>query len=122
MDCVKTKRDIAASGGVSMDVRWKNNKGKSNEYLAAIQLFGTDEKGLLDEIVNVISHSFEINMKQIEMNAYGKTIEARVLLYINGVEMLNGLIRSLANVEYITEVRRILDIHKYFHNHIREDE
>jgi len=120
--CIKTSTDIIASGGVSMDVHWKEPKGKSNDYLAAIQLYGTDEKGLLEEIVNIISQGFGINMKQMEMNTSGKTIEARFLLYVNGIEMLNGLIRTLAKHKHITEARRFLDIHNFFHYDDLEEE
>ncbi len=112
--CPKSSTDIVSFGGVSMDVRWKDPESPVKAYLAGIEIYGADHKGLLEEIAQVISQDFDINMKQMGMNASGKMMDAKFLLYVSGKKMLMRLIKELKKNKYITDIKRISNVGESF--------
>ncbi len=113
--CPKSSTDIVGAGGVAMDVNWKDQESPTKSYLAGIEIYGADHKGLLEEIVQVVSRDFDINMKQMGMNASGKMLDAKFLLYVNGKKMLNRLMKELKKNKYIADIKRISNIRECFY-------
>ena len=114
VNCPDFSSDSGRFGGVAKTLHWKNSHSELKTYLAAIEFYGTDSKGLLQGILKAINTNFAIDMKQIIIRADGKTLKARLLVYTNGTIMLDKLMKIIKKYKGITEVNRITAIRDYF--------
>lgn len=88
-------------------VRAKWRPGEQLSLLTGIALTMVDRKGLLQEITRLISDEMDLNMRAITLEASEGVGRGIIMLYVNNVEMLNGLIKKLKSIDGIEDVHRI---------------
>jgi GTP diphosphokinase / guanosine-3',5'-bis(diphosphate) 3'-diphosphatase len=85
--------------------KWITNK--SIAFLSGIKVKGFDNVGLLQNLTNIISSEYNINIRNIHIDTNAGTFEGTVMLYINDTQHLNNLINKLKKIKGIQKVTRI---------------
>lgn len=88
-----------------IQAKWQPNK--QVELLTGLTITTMDRVGILQEITNLISEEFRINMRAFTFESIDGIGRGMVMLYINSVEKLNTLIERLKSIDGIKDVRRI---------------
>ena len=88
-----------------IQAKWQPNK--QVELLTGLTITTMDRVGILQEITNLISEEFRINMRAFTFESIDGIGRGMVMLYINSVEKLNTLIERLKSIGGIKDVRRI---------------
>jgi len=86
-------------------VEW--NSKKSLAFLGRISLNGIDNVGVVNEITNLISKEFNVNMKYISFESFDGIFKGLIYIYVNNTEDLNDIINNLSKVNGISQVTRI---------------
>jgi (p)ppGpp synthase/HD superfamily hydrolase len=81
-----------------------NNKSRKVKILVR----GYSKKGVLKEIINVVSDKMQLNMAQINLSENNGIFEGEITLFLWDYETLNLLINNIKNVKEIIDVQRIL--------------
>lgn len=89
----------------SVKAVWEVHEEK--EYLTGISFTGTDNKGLLETIVGVISHEEKINMKSLTFDSEDGIFNGQIMLYIQNTNYLDELIKTLFEIQDIRNIKRI---------------
>jgi GTP diphosphokinase / guanosine-3',5'-bis(diphosphate) 3'-diphosphatase len=85
--------------------KWITNK--SIAFLSGIKVKGIDNVGLLQNLTNIISSEYSINIRNIHIDTHAGTFEGTVMLYIYDTQHLNNLINKLKKIKGIQSVSRI---------------
>ncbi|MCG8477385.1 MAG: RelA/SpoT family protein [Cytophagales bacterium] len=85
--------------------RWVSQKDES--FVAGLKIFGTDRKGLVNDITRLISEELNVNMRSMSISSEGGVFEGTIQLYILDSEHLEQLIHALEKVNGILSVIRI---------------
>ncbi len=85
--------------------KWISNK--SIAFLSGIKVKGFDDVGLLQNLTNIISSEYNINIRNIHIDTNAGTFEGTVMLYIYDTQHLNNLINKLKKIKGIQKVTRI---------------
>ena len=64
-------------------------------------------KGILKDIIDIVSSDFELNIKSINIETKRNVFTGVMMLYIENVNTLNNLIENLSKIDNIEQVTRI---------------
>ncbi len=85
--------------------KWITNRAIA--FLSGIRIKGIDEVGLLQNITNIISSEYNVNIRNIHFDTHDGTFEGEVMVYINDNQHLNNLIKKLKKIKGVRKVDRI---------------
>ena len=85
--------------------KWITNK--SIAFLSGIKVKGIDNVGLLQNLTNIISSEYNINIRNIHIDTHAGTFEGTVMLYIYDTQHLNNLLNKLKKIKGVQSVTRI---------------
>jgi GTP pyrophosphokinase len=85
--------------------KWNNDHLIS--FLAGIQIKGTDEMGLVNNITKIISSQLNINMRSISFDTEDGIFSGTIMVYVHDAKHLNHLINNLMKVKGVASVTRI---------------
>lgn len=88
--------------------RWPNRH--LNTYQAALKVTGIDRKGLIYELINVISEQMHFNIRLFHIETSGNVFESTISLYVHDTIDINRLIGELKKIGSITAVNRIMKL------------
>lgn len=108
-DCSQIKELSALPDVDIVHIKWV--KQEKQAFLVRIKLGGFDRLGLLNDIIQILSKEFEINIRTLHFDTTEKYFEGLVDLYILDVEHLNVLMAKIQNVEGVKTVERVEKIH-----------
>lgn len=94
-------------------IKAKWNFGERVGFLAGINISGNDTQGLVNNITNVISDNYGINMRSIHFTTSANFAEGTITLYINDSKSLNKLMRNIKELRGVEKVERIDSIQSY---------
>ncbi len=80
---------------------------ESIAFLSGIKIIGIDDQGILNNITNVISSEYNLNIRSININSDAGTFEGIVMIYIYNTKTLNQLIEKLKKINGVQKVSRI---------------
>lgn len=85
--------------------KWTNSEKIS--FLAGIKITGTDEVGIVNNITNIISSEYNVNMRSISFDTNDGIFEGTVMVYVQDTNHLTELIKKLKKVSGVVKVYRI---------------
>ncbi|MFO7874383.1 MAG: bifunctional (p)ppGpp synthetase/guanosine-3',5'-bis(diphosphate) 3'-pyrophosphohydrolase [Bacteroidales bacterium] len=88
-------------------VKAKWTTSKAIAFLSGLLIKGIDEPGLLQNLTNIISSEYNVNIRNIHFDTNDGTFEGVVMLYIHDTQHLNNLIKKLKQVHGVQKVSRI---------------
>lgn len=84
--------------------RWKSQE--LVERIAAIQISGIDQLGLVNRLTEIISKQHNVNMKSISFESFDGIFEGRMKVLVYDIEHLEQLMRKFEEVEGVQRVER----------------
>ena len=94
-------------------IKAKWNFGERVGFLAGIHITGSDTLGLVNNITNIISDNYGINMRSIHFVSSGNFADGTITLYVNDSNSLNKLMKNIRKLKGVEEVIRIDSIQKH---------
>ncbi|HPT02095.1 MAG TPA: RelA/SpoT family protein [Bacteroidales bacterium] len=91
--------------------RWPNRH--LNTYQAGIKATGIDRKGLIFELIHVISEEMHFNVTLFHIETSGDIFEAVISLFVHDTIDINRLIGEIKKISGITNVSRIMKFEKF---------
>jgi len=104
-DCSKVTEYVDSPDVDIVNIKWV--KQEKQAFLVRIKLSGYDRLGLLNDITQVLSKDFELNIRTLHFDTTEKYFEGLVDLYILDVQHLNNLISKIQDIEGVKLVERV---------------
>ncbi|MFA8300606.1 MAG: bifunctional (p)ppGpp synthetase/guanosine-3',5'-bis(diphosphate) 3'-pyrophosphohydrolase [Hyphomicrobiales bacterium] len=104
INCEQAVRLMSQYGNRMVKTKWKKNE--SVAFLSAIKIQGIDTVGFINNVTNIISLEFKLNIRSFHLESSGGIIDAVVMVYVPDNECLNKLISRLKKVKEIQKVIR----------------
>jgi guanosine-3',5'-bis(diphosphate) 3'-pyrophosphohydrolase len=92
-------------GNRIVKAKWRSQEGVS--ILTGLTISGLDKKGLVKEIIDVVSGQLSLNMRSINFESSEGVFEGIVMVYVQNLNSLNDLISKLKEIKGIDKVNRI---------------
>lgn len=105
INCNNTIEQMSKYGNRIIKARWR--KEQNIAFLSGIRIVGFDKKGILKDIIDIVSSDFELNIKSINIETKRNVFTGVMMLYIENVNTLNNLIENLSKIDNIEQVTRI---------------
>jgi GTP pyrophosphokinase len=88
-------------------IRTKWNDKESIGFMTGIKILGIDKKGFINDIIKIITETFDLNIKSFHLESHGGMIEGSIMLYVYSTENLTNLIRHIKELPDIKKIDRI---------------
>lgn len=103
--CPKAIEQMSKFGNRIIKAKWR--KQQKISFLAGIRIDGFDKKGIIMDIVNVVSSQMDLNIKSFNIETQGNIFTGKIMLYIQNVKSLTTLIEQLKAIDNVERVIRI---------------
>ena len=87
-------------------VKAKWTSQKQLAFLTGLRITGIDEVGLINNLTQVISNDFKVNMRSITVDTDQGIFNGTIMIYVNDTQHLEELIERIKEVKGISEVMR----------------
>jgi GTP pyrophosphokinase len=104
-NCINSAITHSTSHQLAVRTRW--NKGSKVAFLTGIFLKGTDDKGIISGITQVITDDMQLNMRSISVVSEDGIFEGRIMVYLDDTKALQDLMKRLLKVRGVLKVGRI---------------
>lgn len=88
-----------------IDVNWNINI--QDTFAGGIIIFGEDRKGIVNEITEMISKNFGVNIKSINISTKGSLFEGTIVLEVKDLKQLNSIIEKISHQKGIIRASRL---------------
>ncbi len=95
----------SSQGNRILAAEWHTHRTKA--FTATIQVKGIDDLGLLNEITQIISRQFNVNIHKLTIESNEGIFEGRIELYVYDVDDVKTLCASLRQLKNIQSVTRV---------------
>jgi len=102
--CPEAIKLMSSQGDNILEAKWTRFKVLS--YLSHIYIRGFDRQGMVNQITNVISNEYGINMRSINFDTHDSVFEGNLYLYVHHTEDLDNLLSKLKEIKGIDSVER----------------
>ncbi|HNW67565.1 MAG TPA: RelA/SpoT family protein [Bacteroidales bacterium] len=104
-ECSKAIEQMSKFGNRIIKAKWR--KEQEIAFFSGIKMEGFDKKGMIKEIVDIISSQMNLNIRSINIATKNNVFKGEVMLYIENVKALNDLIKKISAIENIEKIERI---------------
>ena len=103
--CPVAIEQMSKFGNRIIKAKWR--KESNLAFLSGIRITGFDKKGILKEIIDVVSSQMELNIRSLDFWSKSNTFTGKLMVYIQNVKALNELIENLYKIDQVEKVERI---------------
>ncbi|ADY52573.1 (p)ppGpp synthetase I, SpoT/RelA [Pseudopedobacter saltans DSM 12145] len=103
-NCPNAAKLMSSFGYRIVKAKW--NSQKQVAFLTGLRITGIDEVGLINNLTQVISNDFKVNMRSITFDTDEGIFNGTIMMYVNDTQHLDNLIAKLKHVKGITDVTR----------------
>ena len=103
-NCPNATKLMSSFGYRILKAKWTSQKQLA--FLTGLRITGIDEVGLINNITQVISTDFKVNMRSITVDTDQGIFDGTIMVYVNDTHHLDNLIEKIKEVKGITEVIR----------------
>jgi guanosine-3',5'-bis(diphosphate) 3'-pyrophosphohydrolase len=104
-NCLEAIGKLSKYGNRIIRTKW--NDKESIGFMTGIKINGYDKKGFINDIIKIITETFDLNIKSFHLESLGGMIEASIMLYVYSTENLSNLIRHLKELPDVRKIDRI---------------
>ena len=104
-NCPRAIEQMSKFGNRIIKTKWR--KGQDIAFLSGIRITGFDRKGMLKEIIDVVSAQMDLNIRSLNVETKKSVFTGIMMLYVQNTRALTDLIRSLEQIDQIEKVERI---------------
>jgi len=102
-DCFQASYLTSVDGKHTTKVIWKPTQDYAT-MLKGIQITGTDRKGIIRDIVNIITDEHNVNMQSMNISTSNGEFVGKIYLYVYDNSFLNNITNKLVKVSNVTSV------------------
>lgn len=106
--CTTAAKLKSAYGERIVSVEWATHKIIS--FPETLEIKGIDKKGILIEILKVISDGYGVNISSINIETNAGIFVGRFKIFVHDTEEINYLARNIRKIREINSVQRVEDI------------
>jgi len=88
-----------------VSVDWATHKVQS--FLEILEIKGIDKKGVLIEILKIVSEGYGVNISKINVETNAGIFVGRFFIYVHDTEDINNLCKNIMKIKEINSVQRI---------------
>lgn len=103
-NCPNATKLMSSFGYRILKAKWTSQKQLA--FLTGLIITGIDEVGLINNLTQVISNDFKVNMRSITMETDEGIFNGKIMIYVNNTEHLETLIEKIKKVKGISDVIR----------------
>ncbi len=103
-NCPNATKLMSSFGYRILKAKWTSQQQLA--FLTGLQIMGIDEVGLINNLTQVISNDFKVNMRSITMETDQGIFNGKIMIYVNNTEHLENLIKKIKEVKGISDVTR----------------
>lgn len=103
-NCPNATKLMSSYGYRIVKAKWTSQKQLA--FLTGLRITGIDEVGLINNLTQVISKDFKVNMRSITVDTDNGIFSGTIMIYVNDTQHLDNLIKVLKEVKGITDVTR----------------
>lgn len=103
--CPNAIAQMSRFGNRIIKTKWR--KGQNIAFLSGIKLKGFDRKGIIKEMMDVITSQMDLNIRSLNIETKNNVFTGTLMLYIQSVKTLNNLIEQLRHIDQMESVERI---------------
>jgi guanosine-3',5'-bis(diphosphate) 3'-pyrophosphohydrolase len=103
-NCPNATKLMSSFGYRILKAKWTSQKQLA--FLTGLRITGIDEVGLINNLTQVISYDFKVNMRSITVDSDQGIFNGTIMIYVNDTKHLEDLIDRLKQVQGISEVVR----------------
>jgi len=103
--CPNAISQMSRFGNRIIKTKWR--KGQDIAFLSGIKLKGFDRKGIIKEMMDVITSEMDLNIRSLNIETKNNVFTGTLMLYIQSVRTLNNLIDELRQIDQMESVERI---------------
>lgn len=104
-NCPIAMHEMSTHENKTVRARWR--RGEKVSFLTGVTLNAIDQKGILQEMVRIITEEMDLNMRAITFEASEGVAHGSVMLYVDNLNKLNELIKKLQSIDGVENVKRI---------------
>ena len=104
--CANANSLAAKFGDQIVAVKWAEEENSANNYLARVDLKGTDRIGMINDITRVTSKVMGVNIRRFNIGTEDGIFEGFIDLYVHDIEVLETLINRLQKIKGIESVAK----------------
>ena len=103
-NCPNATKLMSSYGYRIVKAKWTSQKQLA--FLTGLKITGIDEVGLINNLTQVISTDFKVNMRSITVDSDDGIFNGTIMIYVNDTQHLDNLIKKIKEVKGITDVSR----------------
>jgi len=103
-NCPNATKLMSSFGYRIVKAKW--NSQKQLAFLTGLRITGIDEVGLINNLTQIISNDFKVNMRSITFDTDEGIFNGTIMVYVNDTQHLDNLTKKLRQVKGITDVSR----------------
>lgn len=103
--CPKAIEQMSKYGNRIIKAKWR--KEQEIAFLSGIRISGFDRKGMIKEIIDVVTSQLNLNIRSIDISTKGNVFTGKLMLYIQNLKALNKLIDNLSKIDQLEKIERI---------------
>lgn len=88
-----------------VSVDWTTHKALS--FVEILEVKGIDKKGVLIQILKVISEGYGVNIKKMSIESNAGIFAGRFYIYVHDTEDINNLCKNIIKIKEINSVQRV---------------
>ncbi|MCH5241993.1 MAG: bifunctional (p)ppGpp synthetase/guanosine-3',5'-bis(diphosphate) 3'-pyrophosphohydrolase [Muribaculaceae bacterium] len=81
--------------------------GSSSTFEAAVEVDGIDRMGILDELIDLVSKKFEINIRSLNISTSKEVFHCDMTFCVDNADTVNNLCESLLHIKGVKFAKRI---------------
>ncbi|NOX47417.1 MAG: bifunctional (p)ppGpp synthetase/guanosine-3',5'-bis(diphosphate) 3'-pyrophosphohydrolase [Chlorobi bacterium] len=105
VNCPDATNLLAKYGTRIIKTHW--NDKESISFLTGVRVNGVDQKGIMQEMVGIITEKMGLNIRSFKMESDGGLIVAEIMLYVYSTKNLEALIKNLKKISLVKKAERI---------------
>ena len=102
--CTNANSLAAKFGDKIVAVKWAEEENSNNNYLARIDLKGTDRIGMINDITALTSKVMGVNIRRFNIGTEDGIFDGFIDLYVHDIDVLETLILRLQKIKGIESV------------------
>ncbi|MDR1584833.1 MAG: RelA/SpoT family protein [Prevotellaceae bacterium] len=95
-------------GNRIVSVEWGIHKGHS--FIELIEIKGIDKKGVMMEILKIISESYGFNINRINIETNAGIFIGQLYVYVHDTHEIDALCRQISKISEVNSVRRVQNL------------
>ena len=106
LNCQRAMRLKSSYGGRLVATKWDKSKEK---FLAKIRIEGIDRMGILQEIIQIISTTLSINIRELNIGADNGVFRSILIIMVEDTKVVTSLCQKLKKVKGVKTATRVND-------------